>query len=84
MIFSKNFDTLDKALTGLWFSLSRSSFFLKIGLTSASFNSSGKHPFSNNTEAVVRRCSMKKVFLEISQNSHLCQSLFFNKGPGAA
>ena len=30
-------------------------------------------------EAVVQRCSVKKVFLEISQNSqkHLCQSLFF-------
>ena len=24
---------------------------------------------SNNTEAVVRRCSVKKVYLEISQNS---------------
>ena len=34
-----------------------------------------------STEAVVPRCSVEKVFLEISQNSqegkHLCQSLFF-------
>ena len=32
-----------------------------------------------------RRCSLKKVFLEIPQNSqekHLCQSLFFNKVAG--
>ena len=31
------------------------------------------------TEAVAERCSLKKVFLEISQNSqekHMCQSLF--------
>ena len=26
-----------------------------------------------------RRCSVKKVFLKISQNSHLCHSPFFNK-----
>ena len=35
-----------------------------------------------NAEAVVQRCYVKKVFLEISQNSHekeLCQGLFFNK-----
>ena len=31
------------------------------------------------TEAVVRRCSVKKVFLEISQNLHLCQRHLFNK-----
>ena len=33
------------------------------------------------SEAVVRRCSLKKVLLEISQNSqeNMCQSLFFNK-----
>ena len=32
-------------------------------------------------EAVVQRCSVKKVFLEISQNSqeNSCASLFFNK-----
>ena len=33
-------------------------------------------------EAVARRCSVKRVFLEMSQNSqekNLCQSLFFNK-----
>ena len=38
--------------------------------------------FLKRTEAVARRCSVKKVFLEISQNSqekNLCQSLFFNK-----
>ena len=32
-----------------------------------------------------QRCSMKKVFLEISQNfkrKHLCQSIFFNKVTG--
>ena len=36
------------------------------------------------TEAVVRRCCVKKVFLETSQftRRHLCQSLFFNKVPG--
>ena len=36
-------------------------------------------------EAVARRCSVEKVFLEISQNSqekHMCQSLFFNKVAG--
>ena len=37
-------------------------------------------------QAVVQRCSVKKVFLEISQSSyigkHLCQSLFFNKVAG--
>ena len=35
-----------------------------------------------NKEAVVQRCSVKNVFLKISQNfhkKHLCQSLFFNK-----
>ena len=36
-----------------------------------------------STEAVVQRCSVKKVFLKILQNSqgnkHLCQNLFFNK-----
>ena len=33
------------------------------------------------SEAVAQRCSMKKLLLEISQNSQedLCQSLFFNK-----
>ena len=36
----------------------------------------------DRTEAVVRRCSLKKVFLEISQNSYLCQSLCFNKVAG--
>ena len=33
-------------------------------------------------EAVAQRCSVKKMFLESSQNSqqkNLCQSLFFNK-----
>ena len=36
----------------------------------------------NHTEAVAWRCSVKKVFLEISQNSprkRLCQRLIFNK-----
>ena len=34
------------------------------------------------TEAFLRRCSVKKLFLKISQNfagKHLCQSLFLNK-----
>ena len=34
-----------KALTGLWCSLSKPSFFLGIGVTSAAFSSSGGHPF---------------------------------------
>ena len=36
-------------------------------------------------KTVVQRCSVKKLFLEISQNSQeirLCQSLFFNKVEG--
>ena len=49
MILSKTFDTLNKTLTDLYFSLSRSTFFLKKGLTSASFKSSGKHPSSKDT-----------------------------------
>ena len=34
--------------------------------------------------AIAQRCSVKKVFLEISQNSqeNNCQSLFFNKVAG--
>ena len=37
-----------------------------------------------NTEAFVQRCSMKKVFLDISQNSqeNTCVNLFFNKAAG--
>ena len=38
-------------------------------------------------KAVARRCSVKKMFLEISQNSkqkHLRQSLFFDKIAGQA
>ena len=37
-----------------------------------------------NTEAVVQRCSVKKVFLEVSLNSqeNTCNSLFFNKVAG--
>ena len=37
------------------------------------------------TEAVTRRCSVKRVFLKISHNSQekqLCQSLLFNKTAG--
>ena len=37
------------------------------------------------TEAVVQRCSVRNIFLEISQNSqekNLCQSLFFNRAAG--
>ena len=30
-------------------------------------------------EAIAHRCSVKKVFLEIPQNSHLCQRLLFTK-----
>ena len=36
--------------------------------------------FSNCLEAVVRRCFVEKMFIEISQNPH--QSLFFNKVTG--
>ena len=37
--------------------------------------------FHSFIEAVVQRCPVKKVFLEISQNSqeNTCASLFFNK-----
>ena len=38
-----------------------------------------------NSKAVAQKCSVKKVFLEISQNSlekQVCQSLFFNKVAG--
>ena len=41
--------------------------------------------FFANIEAVVCRCSIKKMFFEISQNSQkkrLCQSFFFNKHAG--
>ena len=41
--------------------------------------------FCSYTEAVVRRCSVKQVFFEISQNSqekNLCHCLFFNKVAG--
>ena len=36
------------------------------------------------TKVVIRRCSVKKVLLEISQNSqeNTCASVFFNKGAG--
>ena len=37
------------------------------------------------TEALAQTCSVRKVFLEISQKftkKHLCQSLFFNKVTG--
>ena len=34
------------------------------------------------SEAVVRECSVKKVFLEISRRKPLYRSLFFNKGIG--
>ena len=40
---------------------------------------------ANDTEAVVRRCSVKKVFLEISQKftgKHHCHNLLFNKFAG--
>ena len=43
------------------------------------------HTLLWSSEADVRRCSVKKVFLKISQNSqekHLCQWLFFNKVAG--
>ena len=41
--------------------------------------------FKVTSEAVVRRCSLEKVFLEISKKftgKHLCQSLFLNKVAG--
>ena len=36
------------------------------------------------SEAVVQRCSVKRVFLEIEQltEKHLCQSLIFNRVEG--
>ena len=39
---------------------------------------------SNRTEAVVQRCSVKRVFLEISQNpqENTCASLIFDKVAG--
>ena len=40
---------------------------------------------SNQWEAVVQRCSLKKMFLENSQKftgKHQCQSLFFNRVAG--
>ena len=42
-------------------------------------------PILRLSEAVVQRCSVKKVFIQISQSSQekqLCQSLFFNKVTG--
>ena len=45
MILSKIFGTWCKTLTGLWLSLSKSSFFKKIEVTSTAFNSPGKHRF---------------------------------------
>ena len=43
----------------------------------------GERNFMASWEVVVRRCSVKKMFLEISQNSqeNTCASLFFNKTP---
>ena len=40
--------------------------------------------FLTLTEAVIRRCSVKKVFLNIAKftGKHLCQSLFFSKVAG--
>ena len=42
--------------------------------------------FWHESEAVIQRCSVKKVFLEISQNTqeNTCARVFFNKvaGPG--
>ena len=40
--------------------------------------------YYSSSEAVAETCSVKKVFLGISQNSqeHLCQSLYFNKAAG--
>ena len=43
------------------------------------------HDLFPKAEAVGQKCSVKKVFLEVSPNSqkkHLCQSLFFNKVAG--
>ena len=58
-IFSKTFDAWDKMLTGLSFSLCKSSLFLKIGLTSASFTSSWKQLFSKEKSMILvikKRC----------------------------
>ena len=40
------------------------------------------HIIFENIEAVVQRCSVKKVFLEISQNSQENACLLFNKVAG--
>ena len=49
--------------------------------SSDSLDSFSNFDKQNHTEAVAWRCSVKKVFLEISQYSQerLCQSLIFNK-----
>ena len=68
MILSKTFDTLKKTLTGVEFSLPKSSFFLKIGLSSASFKLPGKHPFSNDKLMifVIRERCLSSVTLSMS------------------
>ena len=44
------------------------------------YKSEFKHGFTNS-EAVARRCSVKKMFVKISQNSqeNTCTRAFFNK-----
>ena len=51
---------------------------IEIAMTTFSVNFEPNNTLHNIKDAVARRCSVKKVFLEISQNSQ-CQSLFFNK-----
>ena len=52
--------------------------------SSDSLDSFSNFDKQNHTEAVAWRCSVKKVFLEILQNSqeNVCQSLIFNKVAG--
>ena len=49
--------------------------------SSDSLDSFSNFDKQNHTEAAAWRCFVKKVFLEISQNSHenVCDSLIFNE-----
>ena len=74
-MFFKAFNVTEKGLNQIWFNV-------RFG---TSFR--GDHPFNFlenfinilNLEAVARRCSVKKVFLEISQNSqeNICARVSF-------
>ena len=61
-----------------------SNWYQVILITCSLLNALSPFPFTHGSEAVARRCSVKKVFLKNSQNSqeNMCQSLFFNKVAG--